>query len=505
MKDLRIGDHHDLPNMTLSYDSTFSPDTQEWIQNCDSLLRECPEIDARLANPVLHFKGIRAKLPTRYARTPFASLRSHLRLAIVDQARLIRDLVKGSDLRSAELPKADVLVVSHRVTSPKVPPKNDADPYFGIIPDELRALEVKVVKVAIDQIPTYAATTSTDAFVLPRRESRRLECQFALTLAKDACRLLKKALMPGSIAGLRRTALIASAQSFSSASRMNLRLGHQICRSVASTGARIVLITFEGNAWERTCALAIRHRTLNCAVVAYQHAPALPGQHALFRPIGHRSDPDIILCSSLAGRTLIKEGWDKAPTRIETVGLLNAKVDAPLFSTRAATSPLEVLLAPDGTQEELLLFTGLASQLAVQYPSFQFTIRLHPITAEWPIVRAFHSIQRRQPNLSVSSASLSEDLERMQILLYRNSGVSIQACIQSTAPLVYVGQQFALDPLWSLRKSTAQPGTLPTSIESLASSLKNYTIHLESRPSRAELLGVVPKHQHAISVLLELL
>ena len=482
-------------------EEVFSQVTRERMRICDALLAERAHDSARIANAFLHFKGIReTDLQEHEQSLPKALWRS-ISHTVLDQLRLARDLAMGTDRELPEVHPVDVLFVSHFLGQIDSALGERRDAYFGSLPDALDKVGITTAVIAIDQTAHARWKSGHGTVVLPRRAKRRCEIRFALQLFTDACRLLLTAFGRDAQRGSGSIVLLAAISSLSAASRMNLRLGYQISRLVGQTQASNAVITFEGNAWERSCALSIRMLRRHCRVTGYQHAPAVPGLHALFRPITRQTDPDIILCSSRAGETLLKHGWRETETEVRLVGLLSAGSSVLRVGSGLQSSSTQVLLTPDGTFGEIRFFLTLALRLAVECPSIKFVCRLHPVATNCKEVRKFASHFRGLSNLTISSSSIRDDLEEADLLLYRNSGVSLLACLLSDARLAFVGSNPNLDPLWNLHSFNDMNVDGLTDFMRLLRNETNYQLHWEPDMHQTHKLGLQPDLDLAVKYL----
>ena len=479
----------------------FPPTILERLGNCDLLLEERCWDSARIANDFLHFKGIRQIDMSIHKLSTSRAIWKGIKRSVVDQIRLVRDVAIGPDAVLPDVPPVEILIVSHYFNSTSQATKNARDGYFGSLSKSLIAAGLSTATVTVNQTAVSFPHSEQSRAVLPRRGARLRELRFAFQLFRDACRLAMTAFRHHARPEFRSVALVASLSSLSSASRMNLRLAHQISTLALTAGASNVVISFEGNAWERTCALAIRDLRLDCRVTGYQHAPATPGLHALFRPITRMTDPNLILCSSLAGVELITQGWGKTPTQVALVGMLSTEIAASSIINLPKSANKHVLLAPDGTPSETHYFMELADHLARRFPSSDFTLRLHPVARNWKVVREYQSRPGRLGNLHFSSSPLREDVATMDVLLYRSSGVSLVACLMSRAALVFVGRDPNLDPLWNLGARQDNFLDAGSEMSDILQRVEPTRVHFNPNIDRGITLGLNPNLPFAVDYL----
>jgi len=105
------------------------------------------------------------------------------------------------------------------------------------------------------------------------------------------------------------------------------------------------------------------------------------------------------------------------------------------------------LVAPEGTQESLSQFIGLINELAPSLPNISFVLRSHPALGNLA-----HKVARKKllprNGVSLSTASLSEDLRRSHLILFRSSAIAIEGLAFGALP-IHVNQEGndSLNPL----------------------------------------------------------
>ena len=77
----------------------------------------------------------------------------------------------------------------------------------------------------------------------------------------------------------------------------NLRLSYQINLLASITKSKMVLITFEGHAWERVLIKTLKNTNPTIKIGAYQFSSITKYQHSIFRKLKKNYNPDIIFVS----------------------------------------------------------------------------------------------------------------------------------------------------------------------------------------------------------------
>ena len=74
----------------------------------------------------------------------------------------------------------------------------------------------------------------------------------------------------------------------------NLRLKYQIQELIKIINPKLIIIPFEGHAWERVIIKSIKDINPNIKIAAYQFSITTKFQHSIFRPLKKDYNPDII-------------------------------------------------------------------------------------------------------------------------------------------------------------------------------------------------------------------
>ena len=87
-------------------------------------------------------------------------------------------------------------------------------------------------------------------------------------------------------------------QALSPSTANNLRLKKQVSKILKTVKPKCIMVTYEGHAWERLIFSEARKIDSNIQCIGYQHA-LINGQHAVYRSLGEKYDPDIMATSGV--------------------------------------------------------------------------------------------------------------------------------------------------------------------------------------------------------------
>lgn len=90
----------------------------------------------------------------------------------------------------------------------------------------------------------------------------------------------------------------------------NLRFGNQVRNLLMNVKPKILIIPFEGHAWERIVIKSSKEVHNNIKVAAYQFSSITKYQHSLFRPLKKEYNPDIIFTSGKITKKIFKNKYD---------------------------------------------------------------------------------------------------------------------------------------------------------------------------------------------------
>jgi hypothetical protein len=242
---------------------------------------------------------------------------------------------------------------------------------------------------------------------------------------------------------------------------MSAQIGHL----VATIKPRMMIVTYEGHAWERVAFSAAHEASPGVQCVGYQHAAIFRLQHAALRKLGSPFDPACILTAGSVSKAQIEDSMKAQGILVRVLGSSRALgalkkgqagdqgadgVDGVDAMTAAPVGDA-CLVLPEGIISECLLLFGFSLKCAELMPDMQFIWRLHPLVQFEVLAAQNPALQKLPRNVSLSTASMEEDIERARYALYRGSTAIVKAVCDNVQP-VYLAlpDEMTIDPLYQL-------------------------------------------------------
>lgn len=365
----------------------------------------------------------------------------------------------------------DVLFISHLLNDADA--GKSADFYFGNLPELIRAEGRRVVVALIDHSATPDASRAQrwDGGATPRLVfSGTLDFQGELSLFRRLRResLCLAALSRREASGfLKKVFARASLEAMSGSARATLRMSVQVGRLVATVKPKMMIVTYEGHAWERVAFSAAREASsagLRC--VGYQHAAIFRLQHGALRKLGTSLDPDLILTAGSVSKGQIESSMKALGIPVRVLGSNRAFVGstnggAGGFGMDADAAGDACLVLPEGIISECILLFEFSLKCAAIMPDIRFIWRLHPLVKFESLIAENPAFQKLPENVELSTATMEEDIARAGYALYRGSTAIVKAVCANVRP-VYLAlpDEMTIDPLYQLgswRESVKNP------------------------------------------------
>jgi hypothetical protein len=244
----------------------------------------------------------------------------------------------------------------------------------------------------------------------------------------------------------------ASDEAMSPGTGTALRLAQQIGALVSQLKPKVVVLTHEGHAWERSVFASARVARPSAICVGYQHAAIFRLQHAIRRNLGQKYNPDHILVAGPVGKRQLTETGLRKP--ISVLGSNRAIDQTKLINTRNLDQPRRnatCLVLPEGIESECDILFEFSLQCAKFHPNITFIWRLHPIIKFNQLIKKNSVLKKLPENIILSNDTLSSDISRSTCALYRGSTAIIQAVSGGVMP-IYLSKsnEMPVDPLYQL-------------------------------------------------------
>ncbi len=358
----------------------------------------------------------------------------------------------------------DFLFISHLVNSNFSYEKKDF--YFDKMPYLLQndgfnsgiAL-VNHTKLNNPSIIKEEANNKLRIFLFAKYLSLKSELSFLLKIIKEVFQLLKiKQKIKGSFCKDVLTSAIYD--SFSRNTVHSLRLYEQIKLLVSEFKPKVIVITFEGHAWERLAFAAARESNPEIVCVGYQHAVIFRLQHAIRRSLESPVfNPDVIVCSGLVGKNQLEASTSLKSIPKYVIGSNRSINKSDVLSKEEfqTVSNKEVkvcLVLPEGDLIECNLLFEFSLECAKRFPEINFVWRLHPLITFKELFKKNNKLTSLPDNIVLSNDTLINDISKCNLALYRGTTAIIQAVGSGLKPIYFsLPNEMTIDPLYEINNS----------------------------------------------------
>ncbi len=193
--------------------------------------------------------------------------------------------------------------------------------------------------------------------------------------------------------------------------------------------ARIIM-TFEGHSHELVLINLIHSKFPEIEIAAYQHAPVVPEQYGLLRNLRLLSSRDQLFTSGELTYDFFRSL--REDLQISVVGSRKHKE---VTLNQSPIKRIKVLGASEGSVISITKFIQIFSRLSVEFPGFEFKVRIHPSVPESTVIRILKA-QGVDRSL-ISHNSLLDDLLDSTYCIYQSSAVAIEGLAFGVTPLYF--------------------------------------------------------------------
>lgn len=399
-----------------------------------------------IANTYLHIIGTFPEFIADYNLSKKEKFWLPIRFRLIFLFRLFQSIFNGKYSHSHhESVKSDVLFVSH-LTNMQQLLKND-DAYFGDLSEQLLVHGVnssialirhtRVSKMQVlrgwknSEIPRFLLSSNLNflsevRLYFAQKKSKKMlksilrDLQLDKELSKD---ILHHHLSSGTIG--------------------SLRVAKQVVEIARKIGAKSIITSYEGHAWERLVFYYAKKANLDVKCFGYQYANVSKYHYAVKRSLKKEYNPDVILTSGVISKNAFKQGQLRdekifcigSPRHTE-IGTMKDKVRC-------------CLVVPSGYVEECLTLFDLSLIYAKQHKNQKFIWRMKsPIDIK--MLKKYNpDLEKIPDNISISRGSLDNDIKECDSVLYRSSTATISAINSGLKP-IYCFQpsdKLSIDPI----------------------------------------------------------
>ena len=332
--------------------------------------------------------------------------------------------------------KHDVLIISNIINKNHI---NKTDFYFGDLEKKLKKLNIKTVTAIRNFTDSKTANLKKNLIkkriLLSQRTDIIFEFKIILEILKEYF-YIKKILK--NVQNKKKKLILKKIISIKSIA-YNLRIANQIKKLVLKIKPNLLIIPFEGHAWERLVINICRDKSINLKIAAYQFSVKTENQHALFRPLDHEYNPDIILSSGVITQKYFKKKYD-CPVKI---------LGSPKFLKNINKNKLKnnFLILPEAFQSEMEILYDFSLSAAKKYPEYNFIYRPHPMANKF--LSNLKKINLK--NFNISKNKFKIDLSYCSYAIFRGSASIFESISHGLFP-IYLNRknELNINPLYSV-------------------------------------------------------
>ena len=343
-----------------------------------------------------------------------------------------------------KIKEVDVLVISHLVSKENF--DDEKDFYFGFF-NELDNFLICLINHTKFSANKIIKNKKSNKFVLENFVGIFNELRILKLLTVESLKLVLEGFKENDY--LKRKILFrASKEAFSSGSRSSLRIGIQIEKLVLITNPKVLLITFEGYAWERIAFSSARKANHKIKCIGYQQAAIFKNSHSIFRDLEESFNPNFIFSASKNMKKQIIEKYIHKKEKIYVLGSVR-KEEKILFKSLGKSC----LVTPEGNLDECKLMFGFSLQCAIENPEMNFIWRMHPIITFEELFKRCPDFRNLPSNILISKKDFKHDINLSKAIIYRGSTSIIEATRYGLIP-IYLAfkKEISIDPLYSISK-----------------------------------------------------
>jgi surface carbohydrate biosynthesis protein (TIGR04326 family) len=231
-------------------------------------------------------------------------------------------------------------------------------------------------------------------------------------------------------------------------------IGKNIVRAYPSL--KSVMMTYEGNPWERMLMKGLQEENPNIHITGYQHSVVPQSALSMFmgkKEAKYMYQPDTLLTTGEIPKAIIEQYGDNS--RQPVIAACALRYDH-LYQVEHRLRLLDcekikILVAIEGLMEASFLLLYTISQAKLK-PEIVFRVRAHPALPFSDLLH-YSNYQGAFPdNLEISeNCTVEEDLEGTDILLYWGTTIALEAILMGK-PIIHLdrGDLLSFDPLFQL-------------------------------------------------------
>lgn len=361
--------------------------------------------------------------------------------------------------------RIDVLFVSHLINPKHLESKDDF--YYGNCPAELLKFGFSPAIALLNHLSPGEQSrvverwsgSDISRFVVPRWLGLGEEIVIWFRLLRESFRLWGQARKQ--ISDFKKRVLVrASVECFAGATFDCLRVEHCITTLVKRYQPRVVIVTYEGHAWERVAFAAARRSKSDIKCVGYHHSVLFRLQHGVRRNLNSLYNPDIILTSGTKTKNELEREESISAESIAVLGSCQyyregsqhkGGASCGIIGGQEKEGEFRCLVLPEGIKDECNILFEFSVECALAMPDIEFIWRLHPVISFESLKRDNPKLQKLPDNITLSNRTFQHDIALCQMACYRGSSAIVQAALQGLKPFYFqLRGEMTIDPLYGL-------------------------------------------------------
>jgi len=232
-------------------------------------------------------------------------------------------------------------------------------------------------------------------------------------------------------------------------------IGKNIIRTYPAL--KSVMITYEGNPWERMLIKGLREGKHDIHIVGYQHSVVPQSALSMFmgkKEAEYMYQPNTLLTTGEAPKSIIEQYGDNSKQSVIAACALRYDHLHKISHERCRPDPerIKILVAMEGLEEATFLLLYAIRQAELN-PKIVFRVRAHPALSFSQMLQYTNYQGPFPDNLEISeNCTLEADIIGTDILLYWGTTVALEAVLMGK-PIVHLdrGDLLSYDPLFQLK------------------------------------------------------
>ena len=414
----------------------------------DKILNHAKVNQHIIANTYLHIHNAHPELLKKYNLTSYQKYFLSIKFKLVFLTKVFQSIFDNKHFYSfKKVSQSPVLFISHLTNNLQIYEENDS--YFGNLPNELLAQNIESSIVLLNHTGVRLKkplsgweNSKISRFILSTSLSFWSEIKLYYSQKKSKTQL-EFILEHLDVDNATKKDILQRQLSFGTIN--SLRIAQQVSSIIQETGAKYIITTYEGHAWECLVYYYARRANLNIKCFGYQHAAVSEHQYAIKRPLSKEYNPDVILTSGLVSQTIFSQ--------IQEIKSDIVCVGSPKYSISSAISNKTqcCLVATQGEVIECLTLFEFSLAYAQQHQKQRFIWRLHPIINFEQLKKHSDIFKNLPDNIYLSKDNLEEDIQKCDSILYRGTTVVVNAINAGLKPIYYQQSidELSIDPIYT--------------------------------------------------------